>query len=93
VARPIDTATREQVKALLGKGESLSGIARILGKHENQIRRIARALGVPAKAYAKIVEKDGKRKCSRCGKWKTPGAFPSAKHTACRVCYSESSSS
>jgi hypothetical protein len=90
VARPIDTATREQVKALLGKGESLSGIARILGKHENQIRRIARALGVPAKAYAKIVEVNGKRKCSRCGKWKTPGAFPSAKHTACRVCYKPS---
>ena len=90
MARPIDTATREQVKALISAGSSFAEIARLVGKHERQIRRIARALGVPAKVQGKVVERGGKRLCSKCGKWKTPGAFPSAKHTACRVCYKPS---
>jgi hypothetical protein len=90
MARPIDTATRERIKALISGGSSFSEIARITGKGRTQIMRIARALGIAAKVHGKIVEKDGKRKCSRCGKWKTPGAFPSAKHTACRVCYKPS---
>ena len=90
MARPIDTATRKRVKALISEGSSFSEIARITGKGRTQIMRIARALGIAAKVHGKIVEKEGKRLCSRCGKWKTPGAYPTARDAVCRVCYKPS---
>lgn len=86
--RPFDAAVRERVRALLAKGISYSEIARRLGKHERAVRRHVRALGIPAKVYGRmIVRADGKKKCGRCGKWKTPGAFPTERDTVCRMCY------
>jgi hypothetical protein len=90
MARPIDTRTREKVRALISGGSSFSEIARVTGKGRTQIMRIARALGIAAKVHGKIVEReDGKRLCSRCGKWKTPGAYPTIKHAVCRVCHGQ----
>jgi len=78
----------KKVRVLLDKGESFSSIARKLGKWENQIRRIVRSFGIAPKVYAEIVEReDGKRLCSECRRWKTRGAFPSDRHSVCRVCY------
>jgi hypothetical protein len=74
--------------ACLLEGESLSGIARKLSKWENQIRRIVRSFGIAPKVYGEIVERaDEKRLCSECRRWKTRGAFPSDRHSVCRVCY------
>jgi hypothetical protein len=79
---------RDKVRAALAAGKSQSEIARSLGCSQPYIAKLAREFGVTPAVYGEIVERvDGKRRCSKCGKWKTRGAFPTMKHSVCRVCY------
>jgi len=81
------TATRDRVRELLRAGESQVAIAVKLDKAPSTIAKHARALGIAPKVYSTpLPVHRGKRRCVACRKIKTPGAFPSARHSTCTVC-------
>lgn len=85
--RPINKAMRRRIAGLLRQGKSQAEIGRIVGRAPATIAQYVRALGVAPKKYAvPLPMKRGKRRCVKCRKMKTPGAFPSERHAACTMC-------
>jgi predicted transcriptional regulator len=69
------------------RGEIQVKIAEDLDISPASVRYYLRLAGVPGAVYGrKELSADGRRICSRCGKAKTPGAFPTERDTVCRMC-------
>jgi IS30 family transposase len=87
--RPINEELRESIRTMLAAGKSQAAIARELDRAPSTIAQLVRAIGIPAKEYGSMTERDGKRLCTKCRKYKTPGAFPTDRDTICRVCFGQ----
>lgn len=84
----IKTDLRKKIRTLYNSGETLVSIAEKLGKAPSTIAYHIRALGVPAiKHFRALPLTNGKRRCSTCGRWKTPNLFPSGANPVCTKCY------
>jgi hypothetical protein len=89
VGRPINRELRKAVARMLAQGHSQAHIARALKRAPSTIAQYVRALGIPAKQYGTIKERAGRRLCTKCGAWKTFGAYPTVRDTICRVCFGQ----
>ena len=89
MGRPINRELRETVARMLAEGHSQADIARALHRSTSTIGQYVRAIGIPAKAYGTMREREGKRLCTKCRRYKTSGAFPTERHTICRVCFGQ----
>lgn len=88
MGRPVERSLRKQIREMLKAGKSQREIADSLDKAPSTIAHHVRALGYKAKEYATPhqIGKDGKRRCVKCGKRKSPGAFPNERNASCSMC-------
>ena len=69
----VKTELRKKIRELFKAGETLVSIAEKLGKAPSTIAYHVRALGVPPiKHFRALPLTNGKRRCTACGRWKTP---------------------
>jgi predicted transcriptional regulator len=77
VARKANLTVREDIADRFERGDTQLQIAKDLGISPASVRYYLRLAGVPGAIYGRReLSADGRRICSRCGKAKTPGAFP-----------------
>lgn len=86
--RKPDAQLSDAIERMMRNGISLSEMARQTGTTPQRVAYYARKLGRAAKTHSAMTPLvHGKRTCSRCGKAKTPGAFPTDRNTQCRMCF------
>jgi len=83
----VKKALQEEIARRFDAGETQAEIARSLGLTPQTIRYHLDRAGVVARVYGRTEMVGGKKRCQRCGKLKTLGAFSTGRTTVCRVCY------
>jgi biotin operon repressor len=94
------TDLQDKILGMLLRGMTQQTIAAKLHKstgtiswHIRRLRDSGRWV-VEAKEYLEPAPlRSGKRKCAACGKYKTPGAFPSENNAKCTMCFRNRSGS
>ena len=90
MGRPPAEELREKIIKLRKAGKTQDEIAVTVERSREAVAYHLRQAGLARQVYRETAPvRDGKRRCAKCKKSKSIGAFPSPRDAVCRKCYRE----